>query len=428
MSLETRKNKFLKKAKEIHGDSYDYSLIDYINVDIKVEVICLLTSELHHFFITPDKHINRKQRCGICFKVKTKTTEQFIKQANEIHGDKYDYSNVKYINSNTHVDIICHRIGLDNEEHGIFLQIPGDHIDKTKKCGCPKCAYENNLGRNSKTTKQFIKDAKNIHGNKYYYDLVEYIGANEKIKIICNNHDEQYIFEQSPGQHLRGRGCPKCNGGIKFTKEQFIENAKNIHGSKRYDYLKVNYINCDTKIKIICTGENHDKEQHIFIITPYNHINRRIGCYICKPSGYSKIQIKTFELIEKELNIKIQKATDPEREFIIYYNKNELNPKWYSTGKLKVDGYIKEYNLIIEYNGCYYHGCCFHFDNEEEMDLITMNGYTHQENLDRTYEKQRLIEKSGYEYIDLWECFGDKINIQTIKEKIEKIKINQQKN
>lgn len=63
---------------------------------------------------------------------KRKTTEQFISEARKIHGDRYDYSKVQYVNAETPVEIRC-------KEHGVFKQAPKLHIG-CYKCGCPKCA------------------------------------------------------------------------------------------------------------------------------------------------------------------------------------------------------------------------------------------------------------------------------------------------
>lgn len=58
------------------------------------------------------------------------TTEQFIEKARLVHGDKYDYSKVNYVNSTTKVCIIC-------PKHGDFWQTPSGHINA--KQGCQKC-------------------------------------------------------------------------------------------------------------------------------------------------------------------------------------------------------------------------------------------------------------------------------------------------
>jgi len=126
--------------------------------------------------------------------MKRLTTEQFIEKAKAVHGDKYDYSLVDYKNAKTKVKIIC-------SIHGVFEQIPYNHL-QGKKC------FECN-GSKKTTTKQFIEKAKVIHGDKYDYRQVKYNNRHNKVKIVCPEHGP---FEQTPGCHLNGNGCPKCVG------------------------------------------------------------------------------------------------------------------------------------------------------------------------------------------------------------------------
>ena len=106
------------------------------------------------------------------------TKEEFIKKANEKHGDKYDYTNVDYKGSKTKVCIIC-------PEHGEFKQRPSDHLNGQ---GCPKCGQlaRNDCNRSSK--EDFIKKANERHGGKYDYTNVDYKGSKTKVCIICRNH------------------------------------------------------------------------------------------------------------------------------------------------------------------------------------------------------------------------------------------------
>ena len=166
------------------------------------------------------------------------TTEGFVEKAIKIHGDKYDYSKVNYINSHTKVCIIC-------KIHGEFLQKPSGH---TSGKGCRKCS-----GSYSYSNKEWIEEAERIHDNKYDYSKVNYTKAHDKVIIICNTHGE---FQQQANLHLTGSGCQKCGVinrsmiRIKTTKE-WIEEAKSVHGDK-YDYSKVNYTKARDKVIIIC--------------------------------------------------------------------------------------------------------------------------------------------------------------------------------
>jgi len=134
---------------------------------------------------------------------KFSTTEVFINKAKKIHGDKYDYSHVKYVDSDTKVCIIC-------PEHGEFWQVARTHLSGS---GCPIC-----VGRRKMRTSDYIKKALAVHGDKYNYSKVEYKGNSEKVCIICSEHGE---FWQNAGSHLKGVGCPKC-GIIKSSTQQKI--------------------------------------------------------------------------------------------------------------------------------------------------------------------------------------------------------------
>lgn len=189
---------FVDKAKTVHGNSYDYSKVEYIDARTKVKIICLTHGE---FWQTPNHHLQGCgcPKCGLESMVRKQTlpAEEFVGRAKAKHGDKYDYSNVKYVNANTKVKIIC-------PEHGEFEQTPSMHLSGQ---GCQKCGREklSDLYRCSK--KKFVDKAKMIHGDKYNYSKVEYINAHTKVCIICSEHGE---FYQRPEKHLRGQGCPKC--------------------------------------------------------------------------------------------------------------------------------------------------------------------------------------------------------------------------
>ena len=106
------------------------------------------------------------------------TTEEFIKKAREVHGDKYDYSKVEYVNNSTPVVIVC-------PEHGDFEQSPNNHFNGN---GCPKCARATQSARQAMSQEVWIERAKRIHQNKYDYSKVEYVNNHTPISIICPIH------------------------------------------------------------------------------------------------------------------------------------------------------------------------------------------------------------------------------------------------
>lgn len=125
-------------------------------------------------------------------------TEEFIEKARKVHGNKYDYSKVEYINSKTKVCIIC-------PEHGEFWQTPSIHL----RSGCYKCSKKPKID-----TVLFIKRAKTVHGNRYDYSKTFYNGAKKNVEIICPIHGR---FIQNAQHHLNGHGCPTCNIGFTRT-------------------------------------------------------------------------------------------------------------------------------------------------------------------------------------------------------------------
>lgn len=123
------------------------------------------------------------------------TTEIFVKEMKEIHGDKYDYSKVEYKSaSKDKVCIIC-------PKHGEFWMLPANH---RKGDGCPKCKSE----KQSIGKEEFIRRAKEKFGDKFDYSKVEWKGTKYKVTIICPKHGE---FEVTPEHHLTSKnGCRKC--------------------------------------------------------------------------------------------------------------------------------------------------------------------------------------------------------------------------
>ena len=257
---------FIENAKKVHGNKYDYSLIEYANANTNVKIIC---PEHGVFEQLPYSHL-KGVNCPKCVGGIKIDTKEFIKRANKIHNNKYDYSLVDYINSATKVKIIC-------KEHGVFKQQPGNHIQGQT---CPKCSGK---GLNKE---ELINKFKKIHGDKYDYSLVEYNSCNVKIKIKCDEHG---VFEQLPGYHLRGSGCPKCGGVYKINTKEFIERANRIHNNK-YDYSLVEYKDNKEKIKIICSKHG------VFVQPPGNHLSGR-GCAKC--AGKNKTNEDIIEIFKK---------------------------------------------------------------------------------------------------------------------------------
>lgn len=187
-----------------------------------------------------------------------KSSKEFTNKAQQIHNNKYDYSEVKYHRCNIKVDIICNK-------HGIFKQTPNDHLTGY---GCPTCGVKSRTEKQTLSKEEFIRRAIQKHGDRFDYSNTEYVGTNKHIKIICKKHGE---FIQTPKQHLKGKtgGCLRCSGLSKNTT-CFIGEAKQIHG-ERYDYSLTKYQNAKSKVIITC------KDHGTFNQTPNIHLSGS-GC------------------------------------------------------------------------------------------------------------------------------------------------------
>lgn len=197
--MKNKTNEFIKKAKKIHKNKYDYNLAIYRRSNIKIKIVC----PFHGVFKqTPNDHLSGRG-CRECKKktlseLKTSNLKEFIQKAKKIHGEKYDYSNSCYSGSHNKITIIC-------PSHGDFSQIATDHLSGKgcKECGILKAAEQRRL-----TTKEFIDRAKKIHGNKYIYDKSLYETMHKKVTITCSKHGD---FYQTPLNHIfDNNGCPLC--------------------------------------------------------------------------------------------------------------------------------------------------------------------------------------------------------------------------
>ncbi len=268
--------------------------------------------------------------------MKKMTKEQFIIKAIAKHGDRFNYSKVVYVNNCTNVIIIC-------PIHGEFECTPANHLKGTN---CPKCSNEKQSRERLFTIQEFIQKARTIHGDKYDYSKVNYLGMFTKICIICPTHGE---FWKSPRHHLTQDGCPKCSNKFRPTTIDWIQKAKSLHGDK-YNYDKVNYVNNYTKIIITCS-KHGDFEQ-----LPHVHLKGH-GCPICKASK--------GELALKEIFKKHNIYHEPQ------YNIPEI------VANYEIDFYLPEYRLLIEFHGRqhyeyipFFHDGNYSFEDQKTRDNL----------------------------------------------------------
>lgn len=362
---------FIEDARKIHGNKYDYSLVNYVDIHTKVKILC----KIHGLFEQlPNNHL--KSNCPSCSNRKKKTTDSFIEECKLLHGDDYDYHKVNYINLKTKVIIICNTCGSE------FEQTPNNHLCNEQGCG--KC-----VGKNL-TTEEYIIRAKKAHGDRYDYSSTVYIDSTTKIDVICKMHGK---FTVIPHDHL-DKNCFQCTCTPKKTNEDFIKDSIKIHGDK-YKYDKTDYNT--SHIAVIITCKTHGD----FSTVPNLHLSQETGCPKCTTHGYSKKQINWLEYIMKTENIYIQ------------HHQNQGEYRIPDT-RHKVDGYCIKTNTIYQFHGNFFHGNLRLYNRDYLNPVIKK---TMGELYDRTCVIEATIRNKGYNLIVIWEDEWDKIskNIKTNK-------------
>ncbi len=200
VSLQT----FLKRAKKVHGDKYDYSLINssnYSGVSSKCHIICKKHGKFEQ---VGSSHLigHSCERCSYEDRGKGLTTplEDVLSRFRSVHGDRFEYDLSSYSKTKAKMRIKC-------PTHGWFEQLVDGHAAGK---GCAKCYRESSIKRLSSqksNTKEFLEKAKAVHGSTYIYSKSEYVLNNLPLIITCPHHGD---FLQRPNGHLLGAGCPVC--------------------------------------------------------------------------------------------------------------------------------------------------------------------------------------------------------------------------
>lgn len=250
--------KFCQLAESKHRQAHDkffkqldkdkFELLDF-NSPTDVVVKCKVCGNIRH---TTSDNILRYgcRKCGFVLSATKQSLglDKFIKKANIVHNNKYDYSQTVYKSYHDKLRICC-------PKHGLFLQDPSHHL---RGHGCPICS-----GSYQRTTEDFIKKAKAVHGEKYDYSKSVYTRNDEPLIITCKKHGD---FKQVPYAHVDLKcGCPKC--AASHGEQEIINYLKNIN----VEYVHQYFVNINSKkvvvdFKIDIKGEvyfiEYNGEQH----------------------------------------------------------------------------------------------------------------------------------------------------------------------
>ena len=274
---------------------------------------------------------------------------QVIDRAHEVHGYKYIYDKMNYVDMNTKSCIIC-------KEHGEFWQTPYHHL---KGEGCKLCGKLAEAKKKTKPFSQFVEDANKIFGDEYDYDENTYSTASKNMRMICHIHGD---FWKRPNDHLHGQGCPKCSQEktrkrLSGNINDFISKSIEIHGDK-YIYSG-KYVNAKTPMEMIC------KIHGSFMQTPDAHLHGA-GCPRC---GFvsSKGEDEINDFINKSCHVNT-----------VVRDKKIIDG-------LESDIIVPSHKLIIEFDGLRWHSEKFGKDKKYHL------------------HKTELAESKGYHLIHIFE-------------------------
>ena len=347
---------FIERAKQTHGNKYDYSKVDYINAQTKVCIIC---PEHGEFWSKPYNHLNGS-KCPLCNRHKW-DTESFIKEAIKVHGDKYDYSKVEYVSTRDKICIIC-------PEHGEFWQYPllhlegmgcryekrGKNIDKWEDRVCPICGSIFNVRKKVEKitcSPDCLKEYCLLHK--------EEIGKKISKKV-------KKAFAAMP-QELKNKSrekarntCLERYGVDNFSKTKI---GRELSSKSMKKYRKI----ADDKYKNEILIPKYTKlceDDDLELIEFRNRFDCLVRCKKCnevfttKTLGYltdSTVKNRCRKCHPIEFNFQ---NTKQETEFEQYLIENNINYKKHSRSlitPLEIDFYLTDYNIAVEFNGIYWH-------------------------------------------------------------------------
>ena len=354
--------KFIEKAKEIHGNTYDYSRSIYVRNDEPIEIVCI---EHGPFFTKPISH-SSGSGCPKCGRDKTtrhlrESRGKKLKELlSKIEGPKYSFPNIdkEYQSYKSEITVIC-------EDHGGFKR-------KVKSCVfngvCPKCS----IVKRSNIRRYSLEELKQIlernYGDRFEYPYLskEYKNNKSKITIRCPKHGE-FINVVGPWLISDG-GCSRCRGdnmseNTSMTFSDFITRS-NLKYNYKYSYCLVKWEkesrNRKEPIKIICPKHG------VFKQSISDHLNGcKIGCPACTSNTDSLFEREIRKYIES-LGIEVESR-----------DRKTISP-------LELDILIPSQKIAIECNGLYYH----------RADVKGRNYHK---------DKREKCEKVGFRLIQIWE-------------------------
>lgn len=411
MSRIRNQAEFIEKAKLIHGDKYDYSLVDYVKSSQNVIIICPIHGEFQQ---TPNHHL-RGSGCKQCGRVRTRNSvEDFVEKARAVHGNKYDYSKVEYTSVHNKVTIIC-------PIHGEFQQTPHSHV--TNKQGCPVCATiqgaAKRSGKNNVAHQESVKAkkrqtclkrygaktwAESDDGRQKLHDIIVSDEVSLKMKNTCRS---RYMADNW-SQSADGKQSLHKLMSSDDMKQRVVDGYRQKYGTNHY----------------MKTDEGRKKAQQS-LSTPEHREALKVGMIKKYGVPYAPMipnvqkEIVKYSLITKRQNGTFN-ISKPENSFYLMlcdvFGKSDVI-RQYSDDRYPFccDFYINSLDLFIELNLSWTHGGHW-FDSNNISDLEQLSKWQERslQRGSRYYKqaietwtvrdvaKKQTAEANGINYLVFW--------------------------
>jgi len=351
---------FKSKAREVHGERYDYSRVFYTRARNKVEIIC----PIHGPFWQEARRHLKGSGCPACGREKPKRKPRndlsLQQRVNKCFGEgKYNLPDGARATKDI-LEIVC-------REHGPFRRRVSDLLTG---CGCPICSQETQLEQNKQA---FICKAREVHGDIYDYTKIVYVNSIKPVEnIVCR---ECGPFKQTRSNHLTGNGCPVCGDKTRrysktTPRKEWMKKFRGNHANLyHYKNLPLKFTST-SKINITCPKHGDFTQQAI--VHAQGH-----GCPSC---------VHMVSSYEHEI-VAWLRSVLPKGTHIQQSRRDLISPQ-------ELDIYVPSRKVAIEFNGTYWH--------------------CHERLKDRLYHQKKALKcaELGLQLLHVyewqWEAYADK--------------------
>lgn len=382
---------FIRRAREKHGNKYDYSKTVYVNARTK---LCIICPEHGEMWMTPVRHL-KSGGCTFCGKIKAgstkKTTKEFVSECKVKYPEKDTiFDKAEYKGSNELIELGC-------QKHGYYWVRATSYLNDG--CDCPKC---------NKLDLEDVKKEIVVHGHDYGLDNLQFKTDHDMVEIECSRHGKVLANLRSLRRGGKCNECAREDAGVnaRMSLQNFQGKSEELHGKGTWKYGKVDLRSNKDQIILVCG--NCEKNVRT---RPDRHLTLQKGLkHRCPHCSDSRSTAET--LICEFLN-----------EWGIDYSDEKTFDTCKDRAKLRWDFYIPEFNLLIERQGEGHHLPVSIFGGEQ--------GFKSQQKRDKI--KYDWAEKSPYtlKYIHYFEDTEQKLadilteqkSLKEIKEFLEENKI-----